>query len=1286
MANDSALPIDVDIGNCDREPIHMLGGVQSFGFLIALTADWMVARVSTNTIEHLGLAPDKLLGRPAHLVLSGEALHLIRNRLSMLRGPDAMERIFMLTLVAGRPPFDVAVHFSGDVVILEAEPSGSEPFDAITAVRAMTMRLAHAKEMAAFFREGARQLRALIGFDRVMIYRFDADGSGEVVAESVASGIDSFLGLHYPASDIPAQARALYVRNIFRIIADVNAPPVAIRPQLDLAGQPLDQSLCVMRAVSPIHIEYLRNMGVSASLSISIVCDGKLWGLFACHHHKPRLPAFAQRSAAELFGQMFSMTLEGRERQQTAEFESRARGAADRLMASIARDADLLGDPQWIGEIVFEAIPADGIGVYLGGRTSLSGLTPPPTEFETIIESLNQAAAGAVFATDTIQTLTPRAALFADRAAGLLAIPLSRSPRDYVVLFRSEQLRSIRWGGNPEKALELGPNGARLTPRKSFEEWSELVRGRARPFSPAERRVAETIRVALLEVVLRMSENATIDRRIASEKQDLLIAELNHRVRNILALIRGLISQSRKSSLTSEAFAGTLDDRIQALARAHDQLTADRWSPARLSELIEVEASAYLGLKRDRVRLAGPNVLIEPSAFTTLALVIHELMTNAAKYGALSDSGVIDVTWLLDPDGNLRIVWIESGGPAVTAPPRRGFGSSIIERSIPFDLGGTADIRFRLSGVEASFSVPARFVAGKLPSPVEHTPSASLQRLDPGLLNGRRVLLVEDSMIIALDAEDALRSLGADIVTTAATIARAMEILDTQTIDFAVLDFNLGTETSLGVADRLAAAGIPFSFATGYGSQIDLPERLRATPVIKKPYHTRGPDRDVVRPASQAGRLMSDTPMPDAPMPDAPPPGDPTPARPRGGAGEPSPPEAGGLLAVNIMHFARLLRRAGLPLGPADLLAAAEAVTRIDLGSRREVRTALQATMVHRHEHEDLFDAAFRMFWRDPDAGRHAALADLLEGQEMQQQKAPPGSRRLAEATKPQAPPKEPDAEQQTIDARLTVSAHERLQTMDFEAMGADEITQAKAEIRRLALPLDELRTRRLRPDPSGNRIDLRATIRGSLRCGGEIMDVARSRRVTRPPPLVVLCDISGSMGRYAQILLHFLHAVANDRDRVSTFLFGTRLSNITRQLRHRDPEIAFQMVSHAVPDWSGGTRIGDVLETFNRTWARRVLTQGAVVLLVTDGLDREGAHGVSENMDRLHKSCRRLIWLNPLLRWNGFEPRSQGVRAMLPHVDEFRPVHNLASLRDLVTSLSRPSSPRAMDKWRLAS
>lgn len=393
-----------------------------------------------------------------------------------------------------------------------------------------------------------------------------------------------------------------------------------------------------------------------------------------------------------------------------------------------------------------------------------------------------------------------------------------------------------------------------------------------------------------------------------------------------------------------------------------------------------------------------------------------------------------------------------------------------------------------------------------------------------------------------------------------------------------------------------------------------------------------------------------------------------------------------GLLPTNILHFARLLRRAGLPVGPSDMLAAQTAVALVDIGDKTQVRTALRATMVHRHEHADIFDYAFSIFWRDPEAAKQAqAMAAIDGGKEQPPEKAPPGARRIQEAFRQPREKREQPEEKPEIEAVMTVSDRERLQTMDFEAMSTADIANAKAEIRRLSLPLDEKRTRRLRPDPSGSRTDLRATLRRSLRQGGELVEIARSRRVTRPPPLVVLCDISGSMSRYAQILLHFLHAVANDRDRVSTFLFGTRLSNISRQLRARDPEVAFQLVSHAVPDWSGGTRIGEALAEFNQVWARRVLGQGAVVLLVTDGLDRDGAAGLSENMERLHKSCSRLVWLNPLLRWDGFAPKSQGIRAMLPHVDEFRTIHNLASLRTLVESLSRPASARDMDRWRTA-
>jgi len=382
-----------------------------------------------------------------------------------------------------------------------------------------------------------------------------------------------------------------------------------------------------------------------------------------------------------------------------------------------------------------------------------------------------------------------------------------------------------------------------------------------------------------------------------------------------------------------------------------------------------------------------------------------------------------------------------------------------------------------------------------------------------------------------------------------------------------------------------------------------------------------------------------------------------------------------GALSRNLVQFSRILRLAGLPVGPAETIVALHALSHIDLGERAAFQATLRAVMVHRHDQQDLFDQAFALFWQRPAAA--APGDERASGGTIDDGLATPGSRRLREAMSALPRDSVGDEPELSPDSAMTFSALEVSRTMDFAAMSAAEIAGAKAAIKTLRLPLDARRTRRWRPDRHGERIDLGATTRRSLATGGEIAAIARRRRLVAPPPLVVLCDISGSMSRYAEIMLHFLHGVANDRQRVEVFLFGTRLSKVTRQMKHRDPEQCFAMISSLIPDWSGGTRIGEALAAFNRLWSRRVLGQGAVVLLVTDGLDRDGANGLAESMARLHRSCRRLIWLNPLLRWDGFTPVNQGARAMLPYVDEFRPVHNLNSLKDLIATLSKPPAMR---------
>lgn len=392
------------------------------------------------------------------------------------------------------------------------------------------------------------------------------------------------------------------------------------------------------------------------------------------------------------------------------------------------------------------------------------------------------------------------------------------------------------------------------------------------------------------------------------------------------------------------------------------------------------------------------------------------------------------------------------------------------------------------------------------------------------------------------------------------------------------------------------------------------------------------------------------------------------------------PAAADGRLPENVALFVRALRRAGLPLGPGHALRATEALQAIDIVDQKQFYWALHACLVSRPEERELFDQAFHMFWRSPDYLERmmAMMLPSLNVDAGDENRPPPPPRRLADAMAP--PPEEapedrpPEAHEIEVDMRLVWSAQEQLKSIDFETMTAEEAAAAKRAIARLSLPLQDRPTRRRRLDPKGARADMRATLRAQLRGGPGAMPLKRSSPRTRPPPLVALCDISGSMARYSRMLLHFLHAVSGERDRVHSFVFGTRLTNVTRQLRNKDVDIALDRVAAAVEDWEGGTRIGACLETFNRDWARRVLGQGAIVLLITDGLDREEGDGLQVAIERLSKSAKRLIWLNPLLRYDGFQPKARGVRAILPHVDEFRATHNLESLEALAAALSAPA------------
>jgi hypothetical protein len=386
----------------------------------------------------------------------------------------------------------------------------------------------------------------------------------------------------------------------------------------------------------------------------------------------------------------------------------------------------------------------------------------------------------------------------------------------------------------------------------------------------------------------------------------------------------------------------------------------------------------------------------------------------------------------------------------------------------------------------------------------------------------------------------------------------------------------------------------------------------------------------------------------------------------------------GGRLADNIVHFGRILRRAGLRVGPATVTDAVEAVIAAGIGSREDLYWTLHCVLVSRREDHAVFDEAFRLFWRSRDlVEKMIAMFSPIAADNRQPKKPKAGETRVSDAFREgrensQSEDEVPEIE---IDARFTSSANEVFRQLDFGQMTAVEISEAKQALSRLVLPFDRVPTRRYQSTANKHRIDPRATMRAAFKTGGDlILPKFREPRLIHPP-MVVLADISGSMSQYTRIFLHFLHVLTEKRRHVHTFLFGTRLTNVTRQMRHRDPDEALDECASVVQDWSGGTRIAETLLEFNRLWSRRVLSQGAIVLLITDGLERETADDLSLQMERLHKSCRRLIWLNPLLRFDGFEARAAGLRMMMPHVDEFRAVHNLEAISDLVAALDGKSS-----------
>lgn len=829
----------IDLSECEREPIHRPGRVQFFGFLIAVSPDWTITQVSANTATYIGLEPEDLLGSDLNSVLNREAIHHVRTRMQMLLDEDTVERLFRIRILDNLDrEFDIALHVIGQTTILEFEPNSDAQQDYTAYVQPMINRVSKPETVEEACASAAKAIRALTGFDRVMVYRFHGDDSGEVIAEVHNPGTDRYLGLRYPASDIPAQARRMYLRSTLRIVSDIHAPTAEILPEKDPAtGEPLDLSLSSLRAVSPTHLEYLGNMGVQASMSVSIVMRGKLWGLIACHHSSPRVLSFQARSATQMFGQLFALILEKKDNEVGNLDRERAQALHDALMARLATGSSIARQFQDLADMISEVIPCDGMIGWSEGSYNAAGEVPSQDEFATLLPFLSSVASGRIYATHDLAGDLPEGVSAPTAAAGLLAIPVSRSTGDFIVLVRREISKTIEWAGAPDKAVIKRDGEERLSPRTSFAAWQEIVSGQSAQWTDSDVRTAESLRVTLTEVILKMSETALAERKAANERQEILIAELNHRVRNIFNVIRGIWSQSSASGgATVTGLTETVGGRIQALARAYDQVTEVDWRPASLWRLCATELAAYSDAGRERLTLRGQDALLLPNAVSATSLVIHELTTNSIKYGALSvPSGWITVTSTGNAEGGLTIEWREQGGPAVAPPERIGFGTTIIEQSIPHELGGTTAVRFVAEGLEVDITIPARFVAGTVNTPIPSAAQGSVA-VPPKLTISGSVLLLEDNLIIALASEEVLRNIGADHIWICSTVPQALRVIETSDIDFGVLDVNLGDMNASDVAQELSRLGVPFIFVTGYGDRSPIKETYPNVPVLQKPF------------------------------------------------------------------------------------------------------------------------------------------------------------------------------------------------------------------------------------------------------------------------------------------------------------------------------------------------------------------------------------------------------------------------------------------------------------------
>ncbi|NNE52987.1 MAG: GAF domain-containing protein [Sulfitobacter sp.] len=830
--------LELSLDTCDLEPIHTPGSVQPFGALLAGPMDLIrIEYCSANVIEYLGSRPSDLLGATFADVLGSRIVHDTRNLLSLSTARTQRERVGTYEIEQGR--FEVYVHLNpSDQAIVEIEPAENHPDErhrtAIDQMRKFLGAASARDTIKSLLDYSVAGLQALTGYDRIMAYRYAENGDGEVVSEMRNARADSLLGLRYPAWDVPEQARALQVKNPLRMLVDVRQDPSPILAQ-NRDAEPIDISLAHLRGISPIHVEYLQNMGVGATLTIGLVVDGKLWGMFACHHMSPRVITSDVRIAAELFGQMISLVIKQKLDFEATQKRQKAAEARERIIGGTDAKIDLLNSFPKLAPILRDVIESDGVAITYEGKVLTHGSTPK-SDAVRAFNSYQPQVEDIVLPIENLSEykLIPENDL--EMSGGALLIRATAAFPMQLIYFRDEITRQLRWAGKPEKELEPGPFGPRISPRGSFEAYVENQKGYCEPWTQSELSAARELQVMLTQITAK-GERVQLMRHqdLVNHKrqQDLMIAELNHRVKNILALIRSLSRQAKASSASLESYARALEQRIAALAAAHDLAVSDNMKGVSLRGILTTELNPFLDDDSSQVLMSGPLVGLRADVAPIVALVLHEVVSNAAKYGALSVSdGIVRIKWVKD-DEAVSLSWHELNGPEVFPPERHGFGRSLIEKAIPYELDGETELKFDPGGVRFNFKLPATNLV-ELDAETTSKLVGSIGRVERAA-EGTLALLIEDNVVLAMDMVDSLTRLGCERVETAGTIESGLEAADSQSFDLAILDMNLRGTVSFSIAEKLKEREIPFLFVTGYGLSIDIPPDLSNVPVLTKP-------------------------------------------------------------------------------------------------------------------------------------------------------------------------------------------------------------------------------------------------------------------------------------------------------------------------------------------------------------------------------------------------------------------------------------------------------------------